>query len=311
MVDESGKALKEAIVRTVSWFSLFSYPVCAEDIWKWLIAPEEAFTLSDVRQVLGWSKWSEGILQEHDGWYALAAHKPILEMQQERRDCVLDSVRKYKKLRRAVWWFGLLSAVRGVAAVNTLAWWNTKPTSDIDLSIVVKPGTLWITRLLLVVPFALLGKRPMKSKEGKVSLDPFCFSFFVTTDVGEIERLQIKGGDPDLAFWVRATVPLFDRDGWFGHFQKKNTWVKNYFPNAPEATMHEKLAVRSLCSISFPWKQLDAWAKRIQKKRFPDKIKELANKDTRVVVSGQMLKFHVCDRREEYRDRWISTYNQL
>jgi hypothetical protein len=311
MHKESQTALEEAIVRTVAWFSLFSYPVTAEDIWKWLVSEKEDFRLEDVRACLCVSKRLASILQTQDGWYALACHKSLAEMQQGRHERILDAARKFKKLRRVVRWFGLLPTVRSVAAVNTLSWWHTKPASDIDLFIAVRPGTLWITRLLLVIPFALMGKRPDKNPIGKLPVDPFCFSFFVTTDVQEIENLQIDGGDPYLAFWVRAIVPLIDRDGWLAAFQKKNSWVKRMLPNTPEVQVHEKMSAKPLRSIPAPWARFDAWAEQIQQKRFPDKIKELANKDTRVIISGQMLKFYVNDRRAEYRDRWLSLIDQL
>jgi hypothetical protein len=310
MEDEGQKVLQEAIVRTVSWFSLFSYPICAEDIWKWLIVSNRTYSLADVRQVLAWPKWYEGVLQEEDGWYALAQHKPIADMQRGRKDRILDAARKFSKLRRVVKWFGLLPSVRAVGAVNTLAWWHTKPQSDIDLFLIVRPGTLWITRLLLVLPFALLGKRPVKNG-GEEPVDPFCFSFFVTTDVEDVARLQIEGGDLYLAFWVRAIVPLFDRDGYFTQFQNKNAWVKQWLPNAPTVLMHKQMGVKPLPCVPFPWFRFDAFAEKIQRKRFPDRIKDLANKDTRVVISGQMLKFYVNDRRQEYRDRWIEICKQL
>jgi hypothetical protein len=40
-------------------------------------------------------------------------------------------------------------------------------------------------------------------------------------------------------------------------------------------------------------------AKRLQSKMFPERIRGMMNRDTRVVVNDDVLKFHVDDRREE------------
>jgi len=42
----------------------------------------------------------------------------------------------------------------------------------------------------------------------------------------------------------------------------------------------------------------------VQLKVMPDKLKEMANKDTRIIVSDGVLKFHDGDRRKEYKRRW-------
>ena len=47
-------------------------------------------------------------------------------------------------------------------------------------------------------------------------------------------------------------------------------------------------------------------AERLQAKAFPDAIRRLINQDTRVMVSPTVLKFHVDDRRESYRQEYQS-----
>jgi hypothetical protein len=49
-----------------------------------------------------------------------------------------------------------------------------------------------------------------------------------------------------------------------------------------------------------PIRGLDRAAERFQRRRFPADIAATANRDTRVVVTRDVLKFHVNDRRAAY-----------
>ncbi len=40
-------------------------------------------------------------------------------------------------------------------------------------------------------------------------------------------------------------------------------------------------------------------------------LKEMANRDSRVVITDKILKFHANDRREEYKQKWIKRINEL
>jgi hypothetical protein len=96
---------------------------------------------------------------------------------------------------------------------------------------------------------------------------------------------------------------VFDRDGVFEEFASANGWLASSLPNAQAASGHHERAVSgSTRSVRSPsW--FEALARRIQKRRFPEVIQNMANRDTRVVVSDAMLKFHDNDRRAEYRDK--------
>lgn len=208
----------------------------------------------------------------------------------------------------------LVPGVVAVAAGNTLAWWNTRPDSDIDLLVVARPGTVWLARLLVVAPFALLGKRP-----GASAVDPFCFSFFATTDALDFSSLRLDGGDPYLAYWTRSLVPVLDRGGAFDRIRAENEWTREVLPNVDFARRPSLTPPRptGLSSGRAPYEEgerngerrsfvattLERVARAIQLRRFPPKIRALMNVDSRVVVNDRVLKFHENDRREEYRDR--------
>ncbi len=299
--------LEQAIARTAAWFSMFETPVTVFELWKWMLDPDRAYSLEETHAALD-GTWLREKLVEADGVWTVAS-SPLLPQGGAgggplRRERFLDATRKFKKLRRAMRFVRLVPGVVGVAAGNTLAWWNTRPDSDIDLLVVTRPGTIWLARLLVVTPFALLGKRP-----GAASVDPFCFSFFVTTDALDFSSLRLDGGDPYLAYWTRSLVPVFDRGGVFDRLSNENRWAREVLPNArpsrrPSPSLSSPLLrSRRSWGRSFVAATLDRLAKSIQLRRFPQKIRDRMNVDSHVIVNDRMLKFHENDRRAEYRDK--------
>ena len=261
-------------MRTVAWFSLFETPVTVFEIWKWMFEPDRAYGLDEVYAAIE-GEGLRGKLAETDGFWTLAGGS-VEAMATERRARFLDASRKYEKLRRATRYLSRVPGVIGVAAGNTLAWWNTRPESDIDLFIVTRPGTVWTSRLLCVLPFALMGKRP-----GASAVDPFCFSFFASEDALDLSALRLDGGDPYLDYWTRSLVPVF------GNIDATPT------PSVARPSAVERLA------------------KRFQLRRLPRRIREMMNADSRVVVTDSVLKFHDQDRRAEYRDKHIALCREL
>jgi hypothetical protein len=294
-------ALAQEIFRTVCWFSIFDYPVTAMEIWKWLYSPGQKRSLGEVWIGLQDDPWLKDRLQTRDGFYLLKGGQPIAAAITERGDRFLDATRKYKKLRRLARRFGLVPGVRAVAAANTLAWWQTRAQSDIDLFIIARPGTLWLTRLLLVAPFVLGGGRPEKNG---VRPDPLCFTFFVTTRAMNIMPLAIDGADPYLMYWTKALTPIVDRGRTWNAFEEANAWVNLYLPNAALRAPHRQLTARPWPALPGFFRVFEGWARRLQQRRFPEAIKKSMNRDNRVVVSDTVLKFHVDDPREQYLARW-------
>ena len=296
MSQNEPSVLEANIVKTVAWFSLFDYPLTTFEIWKWLGVK---ISLIEVELTLQTSLWLRGRIEFKDGFYVLGG-RPVDTIISTHQERFLDAVRKFKKLNLAAKYFSLFPFVRAVFACNTLAWHNTTPSSDIDLFIVVSPGTIWLSRLLLVTPFRLLGRRPNQNK-----IDPFCFSFFVTTKNLSTEKLLLPEGDPYMAYWLSSLIPVFDRDNVHKQLKKENCWLFELLPNIQEDKI---TTIPNTQSEFFLLQSFENFAKFFQNKFLPQAIKDLANLDSRVVISDSMLKFHLNDRRAYFRDEWKKLY---
>lgn len=289
--------LEQSILRTLCWFAVFERPITGFEIWKWLIEPARAYDLSEVYRVLEGSEWVKARVVEEGGHFRLGGKGGVGVETRSRN--YLDAAKKFRKLRRASRYFRLFSSVRSVAAVNSIAWMNTNAQSDIDLFVVTKPKSIWSTRFWMVAPFIALRKRPGASDQ-----DPFCFSFFATSNALAMDHLRLKEGDHYFAFWLKSMVPMFDHDQYFEKLQNENTWADRMLPNASPRNVHPLHRSKRVPSIVPHTGILESFYRSISRKRFPLAIRNLANKDSRVVISDDMLKFHETDRRAEFEDAY-------
>ncbi len=299
---EFSSELDRAIVRTLCWFAVFEYPLTIFELWKWLWSPGRTYTFAEVHEALEKDAWLRERVDAQDGFVALRGSSGVAEQMRLRRERFVDAARKFGKLKRAARWLAALPFVRAVAAVNTLAWWHTRPNSDIDIFVVARPGAVWSARLWGVLPFALFGARP-----GERSVDPFCFSFFASAGALDLASLRLPEGDPYLAYWIASAVPVLDKDGVMQRLLGANPWVRETLPNAFSREPHPEHQPSSVLDIghvlpSGGW--FETLARRLQHKKLPMKIRAMANLDTRVVVNDRWLKFHDNDRRDEYRKKW-------
>lgn len=294
----SATDLEQSILKTLAWFSLMEYPVTVFELWKWLLGPRQIYTLGDVYACIDESKHLRSRVRKEAGFLALDGAKPITALIEKRHGAFLNAIFKFAKMKKLMRYIALLPSIRSVAICNTLAWYHTNDESDIDFFITVRPGWLWTTRLFLVTPFALLGKRPHSDKNVE---DPLCFSFFTSTNELQLEQFTLDGGDPYFNYWLYSLVPILDREHIMESLYENNTWAQELLPNTIErASHHDHFSKR----VSLPvFLRVENLARSIQQKRFPDTLKELANKDTRVVITDDTLKFHSNDRRELFREQ--------
>ncbi len=210
-----------------------------------------------------------------------------------------------RKLRRARWTAGYLSKlpwVRAVSLCNTTALGQARDGGDLDFLVIVKAGTIWRSRFFSALPFALLNARPAVFDKSNAKKDPVCLSFFITDENLNLWDFSLPEDDPYLRHWFLSLMPLKD-DGVMCHFWDQNHVLRQRHPLAKPwiaLSGHDYSAGGKLkYSLQNSW--LEGFLKRLQWKRFPKVIREMANQDTRVVINDRVLKFHVQDQREKFR----------
>jgi hypothetical protein len=204
--------------------------------------------------------------------------------------------RKYRRARLVARWLSLFSGIRFVALANTTAWGYARDQSDIDFFIIVRKGCIWQARLWGVLPFKLLGWLPGPREKA----DAVCLSYFIADDGLDISSHQVAPRDPYFQYWFIALLPILD-DGVGELFWKANMSIVSAFVFAKPWMVPEDLRVYPFRFRLFSFRWLEFLAEKIQRAWFPPSIRNLINKDTRVLVDEHVLKFHTDDAREEYR----------
>ena len=229
-------------------------------------------------------------------------------------DCPAMDVISYLT-HRLLYFLRLLPGVRLVALANSLGSYNLSDRGDIDLLIVVAPGSLWLSRLLAVNFLKIINSRVTR----RHSRNRFCLSFWCTTAALNFQSLQ-TADRPDLylVFWLAGLLPLYNQNQTWEKFVSANAWLKNYLPNFvwPDRTIR----LHSLNSLG-GWYQklwpamflnfLEKLAHTRGLNRWLKTIEPLTNKNTNVIVNEQMFKLHSNDRRELFWQKYKTKLQEL
>ena len=115
------------------------------------------------------------------------------------------------------------------------------------------------------------------------------------------------GDDIYLKYWINQIYPIYNPAYIYQKFCQENSWIAGYF-NSSQAILPplrrkiEKSKINLLAFLNLPlFNFLERLAKIFQLAVLPKDLKNLTNRDGRVIINDQMLKFHPNDRREEYR----------
>ncbi len=276
-------------IAALTYFDIFSFPLTRVELemWQWR-ADNNLANLS---------------VEEKKGFYFLAGKEDSIRERQRRYQ---TSVLKLKRARLFAKIFRLFPSVQMIAVCNSLGYFNARSQSDIDLFIIVKPGTIWLTRFWLQGILKLLRARPFDRGTRR---DSVCLTFFLTSDHLDIGELQIVKPDVYLHYWLTQLIPLYDPFDYYQRFLQANSyWLKEYLPNYLPYRPARRLQVKPSPFVKlFNWLTCAFWeklARDIQLKIMPDKLKELAGKDSRVILNNNILKFHSEDNRLKYFNLW-------
>lgn len=296
--------LNAAILKTLAFFDIFDYPLTKIEILKWLNVDDKyGYNLMDIEEPL--NRMSDKV-QTKNGFYFLTGRETIIEKRLKRYGFAED---KFKRAIKFIKLFRHIPFIKMVAVCNTLAYNNCSREGDIDLFIITKSNRLWLTRFLVIGILKLFKARPTTEKKQ----DAIDATFFMSEEDLGINDLKIAEQDIYLTYWVDQIVPVYDIDNTYQKFQKANQWVKDTLPNSIGYQLNDQ---RTICpnwyskSGSFKLKILLDWqfwenmVRKYQLKIMPQVLKEMMNKDSRVVVNRRMLKFHRDDRRGEYQERF-------
>ncbi len=297
--------IQEAILKTIIFFDLFNYPLTKWEIWQYLkIEINLDFLEKNIEELI-----ANQSLKQKKGFYFLPLRDEIIEIRRQRYNFANY---KIKLAREAVKLFKWLPSVKLVAVSNLIGHHNLRNESDIDIFIVSSPRRLWLTRLFCTGLMKITHRRPTKyCKRNKM-----CLSFYAAADGLDMESLRFKPNDPYFDHWLLGLYPIYDKDKYLAYLRFKNPWLKKSFPNSlllSENFSDDYFSNNWLDkALYYLANFLNYVAKKIQLIIMPAQLKELANKNTGVVLSDQILRFYLQDKRQEFLKKYqerLAAYN--
>lgn len=300
------KEIQKSIFSTLAFFDMFDYPLTVIEIHKFLFNPPKEIGVMEINQII--NEELKNKIEKKDGFYFLKNRQKNIETKQVRYK---ESFSKYKKAKKTALIFSKIPFVELIAIGNYIPVNNSKASSDIDFFIITKKNRIWITRFICIIISQIFGWRPTE----KNHKDKICLTFFTSEDNLNFEHLLLDENDIYFIYWLANLYPIYNNNKTFEKFMESNAWIKKYLPNFEAIIPSQKRRLKKemkcifMKILNFNW--CNKITKKIQLKMLPKNLKEMTNKDTRVIVNDKMLKFHVNDRREEYSIRFKKKMRNL
>lgn len=232
----------EAIIATLVYYDIFSYPLTEFEIWKYLmVSPKSSrdVSLLDISIALNDEEIKKQVSKKY-GFYFLSGREDIVDLRLARKKITIEKwnyIQKFFSLLSIVPW------VRGVFVSGSLAMENSRDDSDIDVLVVTKFGRIWTARTFMTLATALLGVR----RYGNKTKDRICLNHYITDQSLRItfESLYNAQSYKHLVNVYREDQEIFSR------FQQENQWLDSYLINHTDSDLHN---MRSIYRNQFLWK---------------------------------------------------------
>ncbi len=298
---DSKQKNKEAIVKTMAFFDIFDFAPTEMEIFEFLSQKISFIRLQESLSIL----LSDNVIREKFGFFYFL----------DREEIVTHRLRRYnhsfRKIKRALWvskLFRIVPWVKMIAVANIIGSNNSKNNGDIDFLIITKNKRIWLSRFFCVIIIKFLGLRPRISD----TKDKICLSFFLTETNLSLDKYMFDNNeDIYFQFWLAGLFPLYDADKIYQRLIKSNLWLLEKMPNFIGIKPARRWRLRTIYSpfyievADLLLGGLEINLKSYQQKILPPAIKAPTNStDGGVVISDDILKFHVNDRRREFQKKY-------
>jgi hypothetical protein len=212
-------AISRAILHTLIYYDLFSFPLTVFEIRQFLPIRVDSIDRIDT----GLKKLrSLQLVDVHRGyWYLSRRQADVVDRRTRMEE---EGKRMWRIARTMGRIMKLVPFVRGIFISGDLCRSVSSKSSDIDYFIVTEPNRLWIVRSLMVLfrRTVLLNKRKY-----------FCVNYFVSSD-----NLKIRERNSYAACETASLKPLWNQS-MYRQFHRENRWIESYFPNFTLPTHHD------------------------------------------------------------------------
>jgi len=271
-----------AILTTILYSDIFHFPLTREELWHFLIAKEEISRRA--------FDSSLPLLKEYiahtDNYYCLIGREEIITKRKKNRAEVA------KKMQQVCLIAGKLSAIPSLLFIGItggLAAGNVTQDDDIDLVIIVKKNTLFLSRFLILSVLESLGVRRFRNQ--KNTADTICVNLlFDETALAWFENFQ----DIYTAREIAQIFPLFERNSTYHRFLAANSWIHQFLPNLtyhrPVVSKMQEKGIAKFGTFFVSNFLLETFFRLLQ-------MSSMKKHQTRETITKHILAFHPIDYR--------------
>ena len=212
--------IKKDILATLTYFSLFNYPLKKGEIYIFLNTCED---LNDFEESLQ-SLLDEAVVFKIAGFYSLVDDFYIAARRMKGNEKAAVLLKRAEKSAAIISSFPF---IQGVAVSGSLSKNFADENADIDFFIITSANRLWIARTLLHIFKKLTFIFKMEGY--------FCMNYFIDDADPSIQEKNIY-----TAIEASTLIPLHGTDI-FKRFFEVNSWTKAYLPNKHMATQGKEI----------------------------------------------------------------------
>ena len=290
MLVNSNTNLDRAIVSTIAFFDIFSYPLSAFEVFKYLQKNCSYFQVVLALESLE----TRNVISSKHSFYCLEGKENNFSIRQKRYNYTKKKIKIARKWSKI---FKIFTGLKLLALSNSIGSYNLREGGDIDLFVITKKNKIWTSRFILAFIGKLFNLRPSPENEK----DKLCLSFFVS-EVNLNLQNYTKENDFYFLYWLVNLSAVYDKDNYLNKLLAENVWVKNYLPNYFKiVNVDNNIKDYKNSSNGF----IENYLKKIQWHLFPQEIKDKVNKGKEVIINDEVLKLHVLDRREYFYQKYL------
>lgn len=289
--------LISAIYKTLLYADLFCFPLTLEEIEKYLIwqSKKSPPDIEDIQKALKRSKFRK------EGEFYYLNDKTIITKRKEKFAFSSEKNLIAKKISLTI---GRIPTVKLIAISGASAIFNAEKEEDIDLFIITRKNTLWLTRLLVTLILDI--KKIRRKPKSPIIKNKICTNMFLDETY---LKMPIDKRNIYTAHEISQLKPIINRDMIIERFILANSWIRNYLPNSYLKIKKENKETTNLKNTDkaklghliwdFIFATLDLLIKIPQ-------VIYMSNKKTDETINKQMLAFHP----GKYDQKVINLYNK-
>ena len=271
---------KRSILAAIAYSDVFDFPLTKQEIWGFLTHRKLSKDMfeQELQSLFG-------VILFRRGLYCFFDRKKIIEKRKKREK---ESSLKLRIAKHVSSCLSFIPTIQFIAISGSLAMKNADKEDDIDLFVIVKKNSLWITRFLTLLFLEVLRRR---RKRGQISVtNLICVNMIIDeTSFAMPKKHQNLYG----AHEIVQMRPLFERDSSYEHFLSENAWVQRFLPHASSQQFKKLRWEKAQSSQVVVWssrglRTFESFAKQLQ-------VWYMRGHTTRETISNHMLFFHPQD----------------